>query len=286
MLSVVGTIPEPDFPLVSGKVMLETDSIRINEIRVPVSRGTPALLAAAIKACEALDMPLPHGYLVGDVGLGDGSRRLYKYLVENLPRNGFPTITFHYLQPDVDWHNKVLFAVEEMNTRPILIADAGFMYAAKMSGQSEAYDLFTPDAGELAFLADEEAPHPFYTRGFILHDEIHIPDLITRAYDHNNAARYLLVKGNQDYVAAREGVHAVIDSPVDEAMEAMGGTGDTLTGIVSALIASGTEIPKAAILAARINRLAGHYACPTPASQVMEIIAYIPRAMEDVLKNW
>jgi len=45
-----------------------------------------------------------------------------------------------------------------------LIADAGFMYAAKMSGQASKYDLFTPDVGELAFLADEEAPHLFYTR--------------------------------------------------------------------------------------------------------------------------
>jgi hypothetical protein len=45
------------------------------------------------------------------------------------------------------------------------------------------------------------------------------------------------------------------------------------------------EIMKAAILAAKINRVAGHYACPTPASQVMEMIAYIPRAMEDVLGN-
>ncbi|MFO7970579.1 MAG: sugar kinase, partial [Desulfobacterales bacterium] len=63
-----------------------------------------------------------------------------------------------------------------MDPRPTLIADAGFMYAAKMSGLSEAYELFTPDAGELAFLADEEAPHPFYTRGFILHEENLIPD--------------------------------------------------------------------------------------------------------------
>ncbi len=283
MLAVVGTIPEEDFPLVGGEVCLLKDSICIGERRVAVNRGTPALLAAAIKAGATLNLPLPFGYLVGDIGLGDGSRRLYQYLVKNLPRSDFSVITFHYLQPDVDWHNKVLFAVEEMNPRPVLIADAGFMYAAKMSGQSEAYELFTPDAGELAFLADEEAPHPFYTRGFILHEENRIPDLTTRAYNHRNAARYLLVKGSQDYVASREGVHAIIDNPVDEAM---GGTGDSLTGIVAAFIASGMETLEASILAARINREAGHYAVPTPASQVMEIITYIPRAMKEVLESW
>jgi len=32
-------------------------------------------------------------------------------------------------------------------------------------------------AGEV-FLEDEEAPHPFYTRGFILHEEDRIHELI------------------------------------------------------------------------------------------------------------
>ena len=72
---------------------------------------------------------------------------------------------------------------------------------------------------------------------------------------------------------------------MDEALETMGGTGDTLTGIVSALIASGMKTLEAAILAARINRLAGHYANPDAASQVTEMIAYIPGAMEEVLKG-
>jgi hypothetical protein len=285
MLAVVGTIPEEEIPVVTGEVRLESDSICLGDRRVPVNRGTPALLAAAIKTGEVLGISLPYAYLVGDIGLGHGSRRLYEHLVKDLPDSDFPVLTFHYLQPDVDWHNKVLFAVQERSPRPLLIADAGFMYAAKMSGQSNSYELFTPDVGELAFLADEEAPHPFYTRGFILHDENRVPDLITRAYEHKNAARYLLVKGREDHVASREGVHSVIDHPVNEALEAMGGTGDSLTGIVSALIASGMETLEAAILAGRINRLAGHLASPTPASQVMEVIAYIPRAMEEVFNS-
>jgi len=138
---------------------------------------------------------------------------------------------------------------------------------------------------ELAFLADEEAPHPFYTRGFILHEEERIPYLINRAYEHGNASHYLLVKGEKDHVASKKGIHAIIDSPADDALEAIGGTGDTLTGIVSVLIASGIETLEAAILAARINRVAGHYAKPTPASQVMELIGQIPKAMYQVLSN-
>ena len=161
MLAVVGTIPEEDFPLVAGDVRLEKDRIQVGEKRVPVNRGTPALLAAAIKAGEVLDLPPPFGYLVGDIGLGDGSRSLYEYLVKNLPLSGFSVITFHYLQPDVDWHNKVLFAVEEISPRPVLIADAGFMYAAKMSGQSEAYELSRLMRGSWHFWQTKRPPTPF-----------------------------------------------------------------------------------------------------------------------------
>lgn len=283
MLAVVGTVPDQNFPLVSDKVTLEGEKICIHGKKFPINRGTPALLAAAIKTAEVMGRPAPFGYLVGDVGLGDGSRRLYKYLTQHLDKTDFSTITFHYLQPDIDWHDRILLAVQGLAQRPTLIADAGSMYVAKMSGQAQAYDLFTPDVGELAFLADEKAPHPFYTRGFILQEENKVPDLIARAYKHNNASRYLLVKGRRDYVADHKGIQATVDSPVEEAMEAMGGTGDTLTGIVAALIASGIAIRKACIIAAKTNRLAGHHTRPTPATQVMEIIQRIPRALEDIL---
>ncbi|MBW2675823.1 MAG: sugar kinase, partial [Deltaproteobacteria bacterium] len=126
-------------------------------------------------------------------------------------------------------------------------------------------------------------PHPFYTRGFILHEDNRVSDLITRTYEHNNAARLLLVKGEKDCLADREGILCEIDSPVEEAMEAIGGTGDTLTGIVSALVSSGMDIKAAAAVAMRTNRLAGSYARPTPATQIIDIIHHIPRALEDTL---
>ena len=283
MLAVVGTVPDQDFPLISGKVILEDNTISIEGNRVPVNRGTPALLAAAVKVGEVMGQSPPVGYLVGDIGLGKGSRHLYEYLTEHLGRCDFNSIAFHYLQPDVDWHNRVLFAVEDMAKRPLLVADAGFMYAAKMSGQASEYDLFTPDVGELAFLADEEAPHPFYTRGFILQEEMRVQELIERAYKHGNAANCLLVKGQPDYVASLEGIQATIDLPVEEAMEAIGGTGDTVTGIVAALIEAGIDVKESSIIAAQVNRLAGHYADPRPATQVMDIIREIPAALAKVL---
>jgi hypothetical protein len=283
MLAVVGTVPIEAFPLVTGTVTLADDSIVIDGKKTAVNRGTPALLAAACMTSEALGEPLPLAYLVGDIGLGDGSRHLYEYLNEDLAQTDFTAIAFHYVQPDVGWHDRILSTINALPYQPLLIADAGYMYAAKMSGQSAAYDLFTPDIGELAFLADESAPHPFYTRGFILHEENHVPDLITRAYAHSNAARYMLIKGAHDHLADSQGILATIDTPSEEVLEAIGGTGDTLTGIVAALIASGMDIGKATVIAARVNRWAGHYARPTPGTQVMDIIRHIPRSLEEIL---
>jgi hypothetical protein len=285
MLAIVGTVPIKNFPLAIGKVSLIDNELFIQGYKAPVNRGTPTLLAAAVKAGETLGLPAPYGYLVGDIGLGEGSRRLYEYLTRHIGESGFEAITFHYLQPDVHWHNRVLEALGEGMRRPHLIADAGFMYAAKMSGRSLEYDLFTPDIGELAFLADEHAPHPFYTRGFILHEENRVPELIARSYIHRNAARHLLVKGERDYIADEQGIQKIIDYPVEEAMEAIGGTGDAVTGVVGALISTGMGIIEAAGIAARTNRLAGYYAKPTPATQVMEILPHIPRALEEVLRE-
>jgi NAD(P)H-hydrate repair Nnr-like enzyme with NAD(P)H-hydrate dehydratase domain len=112
-----------------------------------------------------------------------------------------------------------------------------------------------------------------------------VPDLAARAYAHDNAARLLLVKGSRDYLTGPQGVVATIEQPNHEALEAIGGTGDTLTGIVAALIAAGYDIDTAAILGARTNRLAGHLAQPTPATQVLEIIRRIPMALEMVLRE-
>jgi len=285
MLAIVGTIPDRDFPIIAEQVTMEGHVINVQGNMVPVNRGTAALMAAAIKTCEVLEQPSPFGYLVGDIGVGHGSRRLYKLLTEDLPQRDFTTIAFHYMLPYVNRQNEVLLAIEKMARRPILIADAGYMYVAKMSGQALKYDLFTPDIGELAFLTDETVPHPIYTRGFILHKEEEVPELISRAYANNNAARYLLVKGCVDYVANREGIVSTIDSPMVDAMEPIGGTGDILTGITAALIDSGIDISQASIIAAKVNRLAGHYAMPTPATQVIEIIEKIPRALTDIINT-
>ncbi len=285
MFAIIGTVPDEKFPLTCGSISLSGTNLIVDgqsgdRRKVDINRGTPALLATAFKVCEYFGAPPPVAYLIGDIGTGAGSRKLYAHLEKDLPDARFSGLTFHYIQPDVDWHNRVLFAVNDMAERPLMIADAGFMYAAKMSGQAETYDLFTPDIGELAFLADDTAPHPFYTRGFIFHEENRVPELIARAYQHGNAARYLMVKGEIDRLADAGGVLKSIKEPSVPALEAIGGTGDILTGLVAALAGIGKDIPSACISAAVISRLAGELAAPDPGTQVMDIIQKIPESLK------
>ncbi|MEG2171951.1 MAG: NAD(P)H-hydrate dehydratase [Desulfovibrionaceae bacterium] len=292
MWLIVGTVPHEDFPLTFGVSRMEGDHLYVGEQRVSVDRGTAALAAAAWLTCATYhetgaapqECCVPHLLLVGDTGDGKGSRAVYAWLVENLVTlaaqpSALCGLTFHYLFPDVDWHNRVLMSIEMLARKPLLVADAGFMYVAKMSGYADAYDLFTPDVGEMAFLADENAPHPFYTRGFLLATENDIPTLLTRAHSHGNCAQNLIVKGAKDYVVQGANILDTVDSPAVEAMEAIGGTGDIVTGIVTGLLALGLPMREACLKAVRTSRLLAHMAAPDPATQVGELLrmAYFER---------
>lgn len=280
---IVGTIPEDNFPLVQDTYLVVDKTLVINDLKYPVNRGTPALLAANFLAAQVLGLGPGQALLAGDIGTGTGSQAVYDALVTKNFQSP-QGITFHYLMPDIQGHNKVLWHWEKCTPLPILVADAGFMYAAKMSGFAQKYDLFTPDVGEMAFLADEKAPHPFYTRGFLLQDEQRVPQMIAAAYVHENAAQHLLVKGQTDTVVAHGSIVAQIDAPSTATMEPIGGTGDTLTGMVSALLASGMAMTEACYRAALANRYLGVLAKPTPATSVADLLDFLPQALEMALK--
>lgn len=287
MFGIVGTVPDETFPLTFSLAKIKSDSfLEIQKKEIPIERGTSALIASACKVLEFFGKENPWVYLIGDIGKGEGSRNLYQLLIEELPKKTFKVLTFHYLLPDVDFCNRIIFSLEKLSFKPFLIADAGFMYAVKMAGQAEFFDLFTPDPGELAFLADEKAPHPFYTRGFLLQEENKVETLIERGYQHKNLPKYLLIKGKWDYIVVKGEIKAIIKEPIIEVLEAIGGTGDTLTGLVSALIFCDFEPIKACILASKANRLAGFLTNPTPATSVKEIIKHIPEALNLALKNF
>jgi hypothetical protein len=107
-LTVVGTVPYEGFPLIHTECRFTNGRVNIGSESVPALRGTPALLAAACLASEALGLESPTALLAGDVGRGDGSRLIYAHLLEHLSERHPQIMVFHYLQPDVDWHNRIL----------------------------------------------------------------------------------------------------------------------------------------------------------------------------------
>ena len=71
MFGIVGTVADNEFPMVSEEVVLEGEQIVFGDKRVAVNRGTPAMIAAAVKTLEHMGKPNPVCYLVGDIGDGE-----------------------------------------------------------------------------------------------------------------------------------------------------------------------------------------------------------------------
>ncbi len=288
MLVLIGTVPQPGLPLTQGRISYR-ETLKIGEggLDIPCANlmhCTTAMMAAAAVACQTLGYEPPYGVTAGCIGDGSGSRLLYRFLIEEAEKLEADVLTLHYIVPQAKLIKQAVDAILAWKKRPILVGDAGGMYAVKAAGLARHFDLFTPDPGELAFLSDADALHPAYVRHFISEvDTLDMPRLIARAYEHGDAAKVLLVKGETDYIVKEGQTITTVAEPNIAAMEAIGGTGDTITGIASALVFGGHDLIQASVIAAKVNRLAGLLCNPTPATHIGEIVARIPAALKRVL---
>jgi len=287
MMLIAGTVPIKDMPLTMGKIALDGDFLLVDGKRIPCTQGTGAMVSAALATTSYLGLDAPHALLVGDIGEGKGSRELYQYLIDHVAEFSPDVLALHYWLPDMSQTRQLCAAIEKCRKRPVMIADAASMYSAKAAGLAEAFDIFTPDATEIGFLADPEATHPAYIARHLFETDIsHTPELARTAYENHGAARLLLVKGSTDYIIRDGEVLDMITEPDVPMLEPIGGTGDTITGVVSALAHAELEPHEAAIIAARANRMAGKYAKVTPATKVRQIIDQFPSVFKDYLCEW
>ena len=252
MILLVGAIPIRDLPLSLSRISLAEQGVIVNGHVLDIDRGTATMLTVVCTVCQEFGLENPMGLVAGDMGTRGGSMKIYDYLAENPSVMDMSVLTFHYMMPDMKKNKKVLEKIDSLKKRPVLIADAGSMYVAKAGGNAICYDLFTPDLGEMAYLADENAPHPTYTRGFIFHMENDVPELIRRAYESKNAARTLFVKGEIDYICQDGEILEKISEPNIEELEPVGGTGDMITGMITGLIYAGKSHIEACRIAGRV----------------------------------
>ena len=290
MLLLSGTLPSKDESITVGRVKFDGETMRIGDIEVHadmLSIGATAMMAAALRTTQALGIEPPMSVVAGDLGDGSGSKMVYKYLTEEAASLGPTTVTLHYILPLRNEFLNFVEMADYWDRRPFLIADAGALLIAKATKTCGKFDLFTPDAGEISFLADPDAGHPAYVKAALFEvDTTRVPELIAQAYSAKNAPRYLLVKGPTDFVVEDGKIIHAVSEPNIPALEAIGGTGDTITGIVSALISGGFDPLKASLIASKANRLAGKLCNPTPATKVFEIVSNIEQAVRETVDEY
>lgn len=287
MMLIAGTIPFKDLPLVTGEVQAKGNDLVVEGHRIPCTQGTGALISAALATTDYLKLDPPHVLIAGDIGKGEGSRLIYEYLSQNLRRISPDVLALHYILPDMAQMRRVCEATERCPRKPVMIADAASMYVAKAAGLASKFDIFTPDATEMAFLADPDATHPAYIARHLFDTDVtKMPELVATAYDLKSTAGLLLVKGSVDYIVKDGEILDTITEPDVPALEAIGGTGDTITGLVSALVYAELEPHEAAIIAARANRMAGRFAQATPATKIWQVIEQFPAVFAEHLCAW
>src|SRR5699024_5879534 len=98
-------------------------------------------------------------------------------------------------------------------------------------------------------------------------------------------ARFLLIKGKVDHLVEGGRFLGDVSEPQVAALEPIGGTGDLVTGLVTGLLAGGMEMPQACLTAARASRITGLLANPTPATQIAELLPFLPEALRYALEG-
>ncbi|MEM3403788.1 MAG: NAD(P)H-hydrate dehydratase [Nitrososphaeria archaeon] len=282
---VIGTVPIKSFLYAFETPSFDGRDLILSSGRIPCAMGTTATYTATMVTMKELrckEKPLL--MTAGDIGKADGSIVLYENLIENFDKLGADILVLHYIMPIITLMKKFADKIRRSSRKPILIADAGALYAVKAANLGSLFDVLTPDPGEMAFLADPEAIHPTYIEKHLFEiDTVDVPKLIKQAYELVSMPNTLIVKGRKDYIVDQGKIVKVIEEPFVPTLEPIGGTGDTLTGIIAGLIAGGMTTLDAVINAAKINRVAGLLANPTPRTRVYDIIDKIPAAIHKVL---
>ena len=172
MLLIGGVIPDKEFPLVYGKVEQEGEFLSVNGHRFHRTQGTGAMIGAALAVTEYLRVDGPYAVLAGDIGKGDGSIDVYDYLIDNVEQKTPGVLALHYWLPNMALTTALCSTIDALQKKPVLLADAASMYSAKAAGLAGKFDIFTPDASELAYLADPAATHPAYISNHLFDTDI------------------------------------------------------------------------------------------------------------------
>lgn len=285
MMLICGTVPIEGLPLTLGEATFEGELLSVNNLKIPCTQGTAALTGAAFSVTDYLKLDPPQVLIVGDTGRGKGSDSLYEYLIQRVSVLSPDVLVLHYCLPNIALMRQLCESIRGCSKRPVMIADAGSMYGAKAAGLAMEFDIFTPDPCEMGFLADPDATHPAYINKHLFEADVNVekmPKLVATAYELKSAPKLLLVKGAVDYIARKGKIIDTVSEPNIPELEAIGGTGDTITGMVTAYVHAGMKLHEAAKICATANRMAGKLAQAKVATKVWQLIAKFPAVFEQM----
>ncbi|MFH1485042.1 MAG: sugar kinase, partial [Chloroflexota bacterium] len=143
MMLIAGTVPIKELPLIEGKVSAAGEYLVVNSHRIPCTQGTAAMINAAFVTTQYLQLEAPRALIAGDIGQGKGSQEMFEHLIRNMAKLGPQVLALHYCLPDMSLMKRLCESVHQCTERPIMIADAGSMYAAKAAGLASDFDIFT-----------------------------------------------------------------------------------------------------------------------------------------------
>ena len=282
MLVLAGTVPYKT-GLYIGQARIEGGYLNIENVNFPIERGTAAMAASAVEVCKFYGLESPLCIFGGDIADGKGTDLMFQELNSCIDKYDPQIITLHYMFPKISYGKIFLEKINTLARKPQLIADAGGMYLAKTIDKAYLFDVFTPDEGELYFLADEYAPHPLYVRTELQNKDLSVAALIDIAYKNRNTAKTTVVKGKVDYIYRGGAKLGEVSAPDITAMEAVGGTGDTITGMLSALKYKGDMSAESKAL--NLNMVIGERITCRPSTQISEFIRAMPRILEEYEKK-
>ncbi|UCE15749.1 MAG: NAD(P)H-hydrate dehydratase [Candidatus Bathyarchaeota archaeon] len=170
-----------------------------------------------------------------------------------------------------DTVKEIMEAVEKAEI-PLLLDADGLKAFAEFKRKTCLSLVLTPHAGEFRILTGKEPPK----------------DLEKRATEVQKAARkfgaVMLLKGNVDVVS--DGKRVKFNFTGNPGMT-VGGTGDTLSGIVGAFLAQGVDPFEAAVAGAFINGAVGDFVQEEKGFHMVstDILEWIPKVMDDPMSH-
>ena len=239
-----------------------------------VTLGIPETLVHAFQSrvTEEMILPLP------DKGNGTLSFDAAEYILKFAGKRGNVLAVGPGLSADKDISALVSLLVKESHVPMVIDADGLNAIAGKTAvlRKSRAPVILTPHPGEMARLLTKRPGDDISLREIIEKDRINTAMAFSK-----KTKTYLVLKGVPTVTSAPDG-RVCINSTGNPGM-ATAGTGDVLTGVISAFLAQGLTPENAAILGAYMHGFAGDIAAEKKGQQsltAMDMINTIPRVFK------